>query len=94
MLLAELDHAIQQISADNVPVLDDNLFEEMRRNCVLYRVCIARTVHCSDIAPVKQSEQVISAAHLNEGQTSAGVGFEFQVGISMSVALCTYELTS
>jgi hypothetical protein len=59
---------------------EDNLYAEMLKNRVLFRACIARTVHYSEITPAKRSEQVVSATSLKvQGQQSAGVGIEFKV---------------
>jgi len=71
-----------QSSAVNVSEItkDDNLYEEMLKTRVLFRVCIARTVHYSELAPAKRSESVVSATSLKvQGHQSAGVGIEFKI---------------
>jgi len=73
---------LQQSSAVNVSEItkDDNLYEEMLKTRVLFRVCIARTVHYSELAPAKRSESVVSATSLKvQGHQSAGVGIEFKI---------------
>ena len=59
---------------------DEYLYEDMLKNRVLFRACIARTLHFSELAPAKRSEQVVSASSLKiHGHQSAGVGIEFKV---------------
>jgi hypothetical protein len=63
---------------------DDTLFEEGLKTLVLFRVCIARTVHFTELAPSKHSELVVSAASLKvQEHQSAGVGIELKVYFSI-----------
>jgi len=81
-----------QSSAVNVSEItkDDNLYEEMLKTRVLFRVCIARTVHYSELAPAKRSESVVSATSLKvQGHQSAGVGIEFKVVSDLIVNMIT-----
>jgi hypothetical protein len=63
-------------------------YEEVLKNRVLYRVCIARTLPVSEIAPSKRNETVVSATSLKVHGPQAGVGIEFKVCINLVVMAC------
>jgi hypothetical protein len=72
-------------------------YEEVLKNRVLYRVCIARTQQISEIAPSKRNETVVSATSLKVRGHQAGVGIEFKVCINLVVMACVllafYQMT-
>ena len=78
----------QQITAGSVPVADkfkeDSSYEEMLKNRVLYRVCIPRALHFSELAPSRRSETVVSSTSLKLNEHKpAGVGIEFKVYVHL-----------